>query len=429
LKVAFKRLLSRALVRAGIVTYLFSGLTLVANLATGIISARALGPDGRGVAIALATIAQLGGFLFALGVAQSLSYLIARRPGDGATLLTTWTLMLLPIGGVAIGTAQLLLPTIFPSEPEAVSIGRWFMFSVVLVIGTELNYGLLLGIQDFTLYNVLRVAQPMLTAVSFVVLWQAGELTVTSALVAPTAATALVLAVGFARAVAVIGIGRPSVRAGARSLWVGIRGQGSSVANNVTARLDVAMLPAYVSSASVGIYSVATNISLVVFQLASTFAGLVLPAAASEPERSRIKIIGSLWAVMAIAAVMAVVLGVFAEPLLNLVYGEDFRGAAESLRLLLPGAVLFAGSSILAAGIYAAGRPLTATLTQLLGMAVTVVGLVAFLSTGGITAAALVSSASYGAIFVASLLAYKAVSGVSWSEFAPTRARLRALAR
>ena len=97
----------------------------------------------------------------------------------------------------------------------------------------------------------------------------------------------------------------------------------------------------------------------------------------------------------------------FAEPLLGLVYGSDFRDAAESLRLLLPGAVLFAGASILSAGIYAAGRPFTATLTQLLGMAVTVVGLVIFLSGGGITAAALVSSASYAAIFLASLIAYK----------------------
>jgi O-antigen/teichoic acid export membrane protein len=189
------------------------------------------------------------------------------------------------------------------------------------------------------------------------------------------------------------------------------------------------MLPGYVSSASVGIYSVATNVSLIVYQLASTFAGLVLPAAAREPHRSRIKIIGSLWAVLAIAAAMALVLGLLAEPLLGLVYGDDFRAAAESLRLLLPGAVLFAGSSILAAGIYAGGRPFTATLTQLLGVVVTVVGLILFLPAGGITAAALVSSASYGAIFVASLVVYKAVSGTGWSEFAPTRARLRALAR
>jgi O-antigen/teichoic acid export membrane protein len=109
------------------------------------------------------------------------------------------------------------------------------------------------------------------------------------------------------------------------------------------------------------------------------------------------------------------------------VYGNDFRDAAEPLLLILPGAVLFAGSSIATAGIYAAGRPFTATLTQLLGMVVTIVGLSVFLRSGGITAAALVSTASYSVVFVASVLAYKVVSGVPWRLFVPTPGRLRAL--
>ena len=124
---------------------------------------------------------------------------------------------------------------------------------------------------------------------------------------------------------------------------------------------------------------------------------------------------------------MAIVLALFAEPLLGLVYGDDFREAAESLRLLLPGAVLFAGSSILNAGIYAAGRPFTATVTQVVGMLATVVGLALFLSGGGITAAALVSSGSYAMIFAVSLVAYQRVSGLSWRELLPTPRALRAL--
>ena len=58
-------------------------------------------------------------------------------------------------------------------------------------------------------------------------------------------------------------------------------------------------------------------------------------------------------------------------------------------------------------------------------MAVTVVGLFVFLRTGGITAAALVSSASYATVFVAMLVAYKVVSGSSWRSFLPTPARVR----
>jgi O-antigen/teichoic acid export membrane protein len=424
---ALRRVLSRRLVRAGMVTYLFSGLALMANLVTGIIVARALGPDGRGVIVALVTVSQLAGFLFSLGVAQSLSYFIARRPEDGPSLLTTWVLMLLPSTALAIGVGELLLPTIFVSDDQAIALGRWFLLTIVLVVGLELNYGLLLGTEDFFVYNGLRLAQPLLTAVCFVALWTTNALTVESALIAATVASALVLVFGLGRAGRRIGVGSPAPRMGLASLWYGIRGQGATVAANVTARLDVAMLPAFVSSSSVGIYSVATSVSLIVYQLSNTFAGLVLPAAARDPERRSIKVVGSLWASLLLAGLLALVLVLFARPLLALVYGDAFAESAESLLLLLPGAVLFAGAAILSAGLYAAGRPFTATLAQLLGTVVTVVGLFAFLGTGGITAAALVSSVAYATVFVATLVAYKRVSGKPWRFFLPSPALARAI--
>jgi len=427
---ALRGLLARRFVRAGVTTYLFSALTLVANLVTGIVVARALGPDGRGVTIALATVAQLAGFLSAAGVAQSLSYYIAQRPENGPTLLTTWVLTLIPLAAVAIGITELLLPTIFATDgDQAIEIGRWFMFIIVLVIGIELNYGLLLGTQDYFAYNALRFVPTALSADALVVLWVLDELTIESALIAPNVAYLIVLIVGLTRSVRRVGIGPPDWALGRASLWYGVRGQGQTLAANVTARLDVAMLPGFVTAANVGLYSVATNISLIVYQLSNTFAGLVLPAAASDPKRGPIKVVGSLWASLLVAGSVAVVLALTGRPLLGLVYGDRFEGAVDSLLLLLPGAVLFAGSSILAAGVFALGRPFTATIPQLLGMIVTVVGLVAFLDTGGITAAAIVSTVSYATVFVATLIAYKRVADLPWGTFLPTLARLRELTR
>jgi O-antigen/teichoic acid export membrane protein len=362
-----------------------------------------------------------------MGVAQSLSYYIARRPEDGPRLLTTWTAMLVPLTAVAIAVSELLLPAIFSGDQQSLDLGRWFMFSIVLVVGLELNYGLLLGMHDFFVYNVLRFVQAALIAAAFIVLWIADDLTVKSALIGAIIGSSAAMAAGLARSVARVGVGPLDLRLGATSLWYGVRGQGSTVATNVTARLDVAMLPAFVSNANVGLYSIAANLSLIVHQLSNTFAGLVLPAAASDPERSRAKVIGSLWASLVVAAVLAAVLALFARPLIGLVYGDSFRDAAEPLLLLLPGVVLFAGSSILAAGVAAAGRPFTATFAQLLGMLVTVAGLFAFLDSGGITAAALVSTASYTTVFAAMLFAYKKVTDTPWREFVPTPARLRGL--
>jgi O-antigen/teichoic acid export membrane protein len=425
-----RRLLGRGLVRAGLITYVFASLTLVANLVSGIVTARALGPDGRGVTVALSAMAQLAGFLFAMGVAQSLSYFIARRPQDGPRLFTTWLLMLLPLTAVAIVLAELLLTTIFAVDGEqAVDAGRWFLFTIAVVVGLELNSGLLLGVHDFLFYNAMRLAQPALAAASFVVLWWLDALTVVSSLIAATAGTAVVLAVGMARAVRKVGVGPPDLRLGLHTLWYGVRGQGVTLAANVNARLDLVMLPAFVAAAGVGLYSVATNVSLSVYQFASTFAGLVLPAAARDPRRGPLKVIGALYATLAIAGVLALALGLLARPLLGAVYGDDFRDAAEPLRLILPGAVLFAASSIVGAGLYAAGRPFTATLAQLAGMGVTVVGLAIFLRSGGITAAAIVSSASYATVFLATLVAYKRVTGLPWRALLPGRERFRALAR
>ncbi len=422
------RLRSGDLLRAGIVTYLFSGLGLIANLVSGVVSARALGPSGRGVTVALSAVTLLIGFFFAMGAGQSLSYFIARRPEDGPRLFTSWILILLPLCGLAVVAGELLLGTLFSvHNREAISVGRWFVVTVVLVIALELNSGLLLGAHDFAYFNALRFAQPAMMAASYVVLWMLGALTVDSSLIAATVGTAIVLAFGIGRSVRRVGVGPPDLRLGLATLWYGIRGHGLMIATNVNARLDLAILPAFVASSGVGLYSVATNVSLIVYQLSNTFAALVLAAAAGDPEHAREKVLGSLFATMAIAGVLALLLGVFARPVLGLVYGARFRQAASTLQLILPGVVLFAGSSILSAGIYATGRPLTTTVSQLFGMAVTVIGLLAFLRAGGITAAALVSTTAYTTVFVATLVTYKFVNGTPWRWFVPTRARLRAL--
>jgi O-antigen/teichoic acid export membrane protein len=412
------------------VTYLFSALGLVANLVSGIVTARGLGPSGRGVVVGLSAVTQLIGFFFAMGAAQSLSYFIAQRPEDGPRLFSSWILILLPLSVVAIAVGEVLLGTIFSVHShEAISVGRWFLLTVVLVIALEFNNGLLLGSHDFGYFNALRFAQPALMAASLVVLWRLGALTVSSALIAPIVATSIVLAVGVGRSVRRVGVGRPDLRLGLKTLWYGIRGHGMLIATNLNARLDLAIIPAFVAASAVGLYSVATNVSLIVYQLSNTFAALVLAAAARDPERAAEKVLGSLFATLAIAGAMALALGLFASPLLGLVYGSRFREAASTLQLILPGAVLFAGSSILSAGVYAAGRPFLTTLTQLSGMVVTVVGLTVFLRTGGITAAALVSTAAYTTVFAATLVAYKVLNDLPWTSFLPTPERVRNLVR
>jgi O-antigen/teichoic acid export membrane protein len=414
-----RSLLRRDLVRAAAVSYILSGLTLCANLAAGIANARALAPSGRGEAVAIAMVAQNLAFLFAFGCAQAVSYRYAREPAVGRRLVTTWVVLLLPMSLVAIGVGEVLLPTLFSAQSGgAIDLGRLYLLTIPLVLWSELTNGLLLGQHAYRYVNVVRFAQPALAAASQVLLWRLGELTVETSLATAAASTLLVQVVAMRHAVRLAGgAGRFDRRLGRETLWYGFRGHGALIGNALNQRLDLLILPAFIAAAGVGLYSIAANVSLIVSALANSIAAIALPAAVRHGERGPSTVVAFLQAALAIALVLAGSVFLFAHPALTAVYGHKFGAAAPALRVLLPGTVLLAGASILAAGLYAANRPTTATVAQLGGLCVTVVGLLVVLPSAGIMGAAWVSTGSYATVFACALVAYKRAVGLPWRRF------------
>jgi O-antigen/teichoic acid export membrane protein len=371
-------------------------------------------------------ITQLGGILASVGAGTTLSYHAAREPEHAARLYGTWLTLLVPLALAGILAAELLLPVLFGAQGEhTIFLARIFLAAIVLVLWGQINNGLLLGLHDFTVYNSLRFLQPALSTITFGILWALDVLTVETSLVVWAATQGAALLVGTARLLSRAGIGRPSRALARRTLAYGTRAHGDAVAGQLNTRLDLVILPAYVAAAGVGLYSVAANVSLIVNQLAASLSVLVLPSAARDQEGGPRKVILSLQATLLLAGVSAVVLFVGAELALSTIYGDAFRGATDTLRLLLPGTVMYAGSTVLAAGLHGAGRPLRATLGQFAGAVVTLIGLIAFVPGGGITAAAAVSTVAYTTVFISNLLAYRRVTGLAWRSFADLPHALR----
>jgi O-antigen/teichoic acid export membrane protein len=174
---------------------------------------------------------------------------------------------------------------------------------------------------------------------------------------------------------------------------------------------------------------VATNVSWVIVTLAGSLNVLVLPIAARRGAAGSRTVIGSLHTTLGLALALAVPLAILAGPCVRLVYGAGFAGSVAALRILLPGCVLWAGTFVLMSGLYAVGRPLTATLGQASGLAITVVGLLLFLRSGGIEAAALVSTTAYTVAFVLLLYLYRRAAGIAWRELVPGLAPAPAASR
>ncbi len=420
----------RRFARQGALTFGFSFLTLAVNLLTGVVIARGLGVTGRGELTAILTVTQMVGWAFGLGCAEATAYYHARNR-DTAGVVSAWLVVLVPAGILALVVGEVVLPTALHAQSDStLRLARLFMLSVVLTPVGLLKLGILLGTQRYLFYNAVGLLQPALTAALYVALWQLGVLSTGTALGVTVGAS---LAFGLLLTVKTLPgrIGRPDWSSGRKSISYGIRAHGTNVGGMMNSRLDLMIIPAFLAASSVGLYSVATNISWVVVSISAAIAAIVLPAAARHAEDGVPVVVRALQATFLIAAGLAVAIALVGGFALRLLYGDEFESGIVPLRLLLPGSVCYACAAVLWSGLYALNRPLTAAASQGLGLVVTVIGLALFLRAGGIEVAALVSTVAYAAVFGTALVLYRRAAHLSWREFVtpPEFASLGALVR
>jgi O-antigen/teichoic acid export membrane protein len=396
----------------------FDALVLATNLITGVIVARALGPAGRGELAAILILTQMVAWVFSMGSVEGILFRLSRHPEDGGRLLGSWFAVSAPLSIIAVAAGELALPALFAAQTEAaINLAQIYLVTVLLLMLQSVVNGVLLGDQDFYFYNIARIAGPGLIGISYACLWLANELSVESGLIVNATASGVALAVATVRALRQHGIAAPDLSLLRNTLWYGLRAHGGTITGVVNLRLDLLVMPAFLSATSVGLYSVAANVTSTIMTLTGTVALLVFPVAARQRGDSASVVIRTLHAVLAIGLIIAIPLAMLANFALTLLYGDNFGGAATALRLLLPGNVLGAGAVVLWSGLLAAGRPFLSTATEGSGALLTVVGLLLFLESGGIRAAAIVTSCAYVMVFVVSLALYRRVAGLRWRDF------------
>jgi O-antigen/teichoic acid export membrane protein len=404
--------------------------TLVASLVTGIIAARVLGPSGRGVLAAVLVFPQTVGMAFTLGCAQSIAFHQAREPGLAARLLSTWGTTLAAAAVAAIAVGMVLVPVALGAlSAHAQTLARIYLVTVVVVLLTELVYGVLLGDQDFGFLNLMRLMQPALVAVAFAALWLLDAFTVESALAVSALVPAAVLAMALRRVLRRHGVARPSRALRWRTLRYGLQIHGTVLTGMLTARLAMLVIPAVLGATLVGYYAIAFNLSQAVASLATTLPLFVLPVAARAGEKAPRIVLLSLYATLALGGAVSLLLIGFAEVAVPLVYGSEFESSVTPLRILLLGTTFFVGANILIVGMNALNRPFAGALAYAAGLSVTGLGLLLFVESGGIDAAAAVSSAAGLVVFGTTLAMYRRFTGLSWGQLLPSRSDLAEIAQ
>ncbi len=392
-------------------------LILVTNLITGVIVARALGPTGRGELTAILLISQIAAWSFSMGSTEAISYFQSRDPSLARPLLSSWLLATFALGLVSILVAELLLPVLFAAQTtNAIDLGRLYLAMIPVILFQGVVAGSLLADEDFNFYNLTRFVSPAVAAVSYGLLLMVDSFTVELALVANVVANVLTVGLMLVRTFRRYPWIRPQIQLLRRTMWYGVKAHAGSVGSIVNARLDLLIIPAFLSAASVGLYSVATNVSSILPVLTGNIAFMLLPVAARRQGSARTVIL-TMQATMVIAFVAAVPLMVLAPLALKVIYGGGFGGAVEPLRLLLPGAVAQAGVTVLWSGLLAAERPFLASSAIAPAAVATVISLIIFLPTYGINAAAIITTVVYIGELVALAILYRRTLKIRWRDF------------
>jgi O-antigen/teichoic acid export membrane protein len=413
-----------------------TALVLLVNVATGILSARVLGPDGRGELSALLLGPQVLSFLFTLGLPVALIVNVKQRPEAAGGLVGTALVLSALMGVLAAAAGFAILPRLLVQyDPELLTIARALLVSAFLGVPATVLVAALQIRDRFRAYNRVRYWQSGLVLLGLVGLATAGV-----ARPAWWALAYLVPAVPFfvwnlswvAREFA------PTLRGFRREsaalLASGVRVHAVDALGTLLTQVDKFILIALLAPSVLGVYVVVFNLSRLITTFASSTVPVLVPRTAGKPVAEVVESTEralSAATILAVGAVLA--FAVFGALILGLLYGEEFRSGYLALLILSVEAALASAASILQQPYVVLNRAGTVAVVQLVSLCIAVpaVYLLA-LRFGAAGAAAGLGIATAARLFM-TYRAYRLLLGVSaprlipgWSDCASLLGRLRA---
>ncbi len=362
------------------------------NAATGILTARALHPQGRGELAAMTIWPLVLSGSLTLGLPSALTYMIQRKPGQKAQMTTAAALIAALIGMVATVIAIAVIPFFLRNySSETVLVARCLLPNLTIGLLLLVGRAALEAEHQFGRSGIALVMPPVLT------LGLLSSLLLMHRLTPATAAISYVIS------------GLPAFWWLFRSLplsWrvpletlseamrallsYGIRSYGIDLCGTVSLYIDQAVVVGLLSPEDMGRYVVSLNFSRVTSVLHQALAGVLFPSLVNFDQSKTNAIIDRIFRIgISLSLLATVFMFAAGRIVLTVLYGSAFARDG----LILPVLTLEAGLGgcilIAAQAFMAHNRPGLITTQQILGLSATVPLLFVLVPALGIRGAAL----------------------------------------
>lgn len=344
---------------------------ILVNVATGTITARILGPAGRGEQAAMAIWPQFFAYSLSFGLPSALLYTLKRYPEERSRSYSAAVLlgMIISIFSGVVGVIAIpFLMKKYP--PEAIHLSQGLMLAVPLVVFTEVLRSAMEASDEFAIANRIRYIPPLSTLAMLIVLAVTKQLTPFTAVLSYwlPGIPILVWMIACARRFFTIRFKqiRYSIK---RLLHYGIRAYGIDLITALAGQIQQVLAVSVLVPAAMGLYAIAFSLCQLLYVVQSSFVTVLFPKAAARPVSEVVELTGRAARISGVLAIlMAIAMMIFAPLVLNLLYGEAYLEAIPVFRILAIETVLGGIAIILSQAFMATDRPGIVTLIQGMGL-------------------------------------------------------------
>jgi O-antigen/teichoic acid export membrane protein len=344
-----------------------SGLLLAGRVAGNaglfvavLLLARGLGPSGRGTIAFLTVTAMVIAKVTDVGMTSAALVWAAQRLPLRPVLLTNligFTAMSSLAGGLLVFGGLIAVGDARPVDVDDVVLLAFVAGTVLVALG-ESGAAYLLGCTRFGVEAAVTAVVPWLYAVVLLVIDLGPGLDVAWAGYAWIGANGVRAALLVAAATSGIGFGRPDLRLLVESVRFGVQAWVGGLSRLLNFRLDQILMAYLATSAALGIYAVAVNVSEVLLYLPGAVATALVPYIAGAEPGHRVHHTLRVFRATGLLTLGTLAAAAVAGPILiPLVFGEPFRDSVVPFLLLLPGALGFTAMRVFSGALVASSFP------------------------------------------------------------------------
>jgi O-antigen/teichoic acid export membrane protein len=348
---------------------------LALQAGTGILTARMLGPAGRGELAAMILWPLFVANVTTLGVPSSLIYHLRNRPGDRDHLVANGFAMATLMGFVAAIAAAAILPWwLRQYSPGVIHAAQWFLITVPLCSVTLAGRAVLEGAHDFAASNAIQILTPLATLLGLLLLISTHRMDPYGAAAAYIAASLPAFCFMLSR-VRRTGIRAASLRLAAvtRILHYGIRSYGIDLLGTLALQVDQVLVISLLSADAMGSYVVVLSLSRMLNVFQTSVVMVLFPKAAGHDAHKVLAMTGDSVRISGLVTAACGAMVCIAGPtLLRVLYGAEYVAAAGVLRILVLEAILSGVTFVLAQAFMALNRPGVVTILQGIGLSLSV---------------------------------------------------------